>query len=78
MADLCRAAQGAQPAAAPAAGRTARSSAAEREAALMAAAEGEGDDGLPVALPMPSGVEHLELDPPEYPWRKGERSPLRA
>ena len=76
MADLCRAAQGAQPAAAPAAGRMARSSAAEREAALMAASEDE--DGLPVALPMPSGVEHLELDPPEYPWRKGERSPLRA
>ena len=76
MADLCRAAQGAQPAAAPPSARMARSSAAEREAALMEAAE--GDDGLPVALPMPSGVDHLEIDPPDYPWRRGERSPLRA
>ena len=83
MADLCRAAQGAQgpPAAAPQL-RTARSSAAAREAALLAAEEDE--DGLPVALPMPSGIAtHLELEPraaeaPEYPWRRGERSPLRA
>jgi hypothetical protein len=75
MADMCRAAQGVQPPAAASA-RVPRSSAAEREAALLAA---EGEDGLPVALPMPSSVAtHLQLDPPEYPWRKGERSPLRA
>jgi hypothetical protein len=74
MADMCRQAQGLSPGAQHA--PQPRSSVAEREAALRA---GVGEDGLPVALPMPSGVAtHLRHDAlgaeaPEYPWRRGER-----
>ena len=77
MAEMCRNAQGMH---SPAAAPQPRSSVAEREALR----DDVGDDGLPVALPMPSGVathlqhEQLAPEPPEYPWRRGERSPLRA
>lgn len=79
MADMCRQAQGLSPGAQHA--PQPRSSVTEREAAMRAEV---GDDGLPVALPMPSGIAtHLSHEPlgaeaQEYPWRRGERSPMRA
>jgi len=78
MADMLREARGM--------GRPApRDSVADREAALRQAPEA-GEDGLPIALPMPSAVGHLQhagmqqaqAQAAEYPWRRGERSPLRA